>query len=57
MQEERLELSILIKEEDQTTYIYQSSHSTLRTLLEHRLEEYICMGLSIRLLALMIMAH
>ena len=31
--------------------VHQSSHSTPPTLLGHRLEDHICMGLSIRLLA------
>ena len=37
------------EEEEQTTFVYQSSHSTLPTLLVYRVEEHTCMELSIRL--------
>ena len=49
MLEGQLEVIIVKKEEQQTTSVYQSSHSTLPTLLGHRAEGHICMGLSIRL--------
>ena len=47
--EGQLEVLIVNKEEEQTTSVYQSSHSTLTTLQGHRLDERSCMGLSIRL--------
>ena len=34
---------------EQTTFVYQNNHSTLITLLGHRMDEHICMGLSLRL--------
>ena len=49
MLEGQLEVILIRKEVDQTTSVYQSSHSTLPTLLRHRLEEHTCMGLSMRL--------
>ena len=56
MLEGQLEVSIPKKEEEQTISVYQSSHSTLPTLLGHRVDEHTCMGLSIRL-QVMIMVH
>ena len=44
----QLEVCTVNKEEEQTNSVYQSSHSTLPTLLEYRLDEYTYMGLSIR---------
>ena len=32
------------EEEEQTTSVYQSSQSTLPSLLEYRMDELICMG-------------
>ena len=52
MLEGQLEVFIVNKEEEQTTSVYQSSHSTLPSLLGHRVDEHTCMGLSIRLEAL-----
>ena len=52
-----LEVTIMKKEVEQTISVYQSSHSTLSTLLEHRVDEHICMGLSIRLEMVMLIAH
>ena len=49
MLEGQLEVLIVNKEEEQTTSVYQNSHSTLPTLQGHRLDEHSCMGLSIRL--------
>ena len=49
MLEGQLEVGIIKEEEEQTTSVYQSSHSTLLTLLGYRVEEHTCMGLSIRL--------
>ena len=37
------------KEEEQTTSVYQSSHSTLPTLLGYSLTEHTCMELNMRL--------
>ena len=45
----QLEVCILKKEVEQTTSVYQNSHSTLPSLLGHRVEGHTCMGLSIRL--------
>ena len=36
------------REVEPTTSVYQSGHSTLPTLLGHRVTEHTCMGLSIR---------
>ena len=49
MLEGQLEVGILKEEEEQTTSVYQSSQSTLPTLLGHRMEGHTCMELSIRL--------
>ena len=49
MLEGQLEVCILKKEEEQTTSVYQNNHSTLATLLGHRLDEHTCMGLSMKL--------
>ena len=49
MLEGQLEVIILKKEVEQTTSVYQSSHSTLPTLLGHRMDEHTSMELSIRL--------
>ena len=49
MLEGQLEVGLIQKEEEQTTSVYQSSHSTLPTLLELRQEEHTSMELSIRL--------
>ena len=49
MLEGQLGVIILRKEEEETTSVYQSSHSTLPTLLVYRMEEHTCMGLSMRL--------
>ena len=49
MPEGQLEVITLTEEVEPTTSGYQSSHSTLTTLLGHRLEEHTCTGLSIRL--------
>ena len=57
MLEGQLEAVILKKEEEQTTFVYQSRHNTLPSLLGYRPEEeHTCMELSIRLQVL-IMAH
>ena len=47
------------KEVEQTTSVYQSTHSTLPTLLKHRrrMDEQTCMGLSIRLEQVMLITH
>ena len=45
----QLEVVILTEGVEQTTSVYQSSHSTLTALLGYRVDEHICMGLSIRL--------
>ena len=49
MLEGQLEVIIVKEEEEQTISVYQSSHSTLTTLLECRLDEHTCMEQSIRL--------
>ena len=49
MLEGQLEVIILQMEEEQTTSVYQSSHSTLPTLLGRRVQEHTCMVLSMRL--------
>ena len=49
MLEGQLGVIIVRKGVEQTTSVYQSSHSTLPTLLGYRLEEHTCMGLSMRL--------
>ena len=49
MLEGQLEVSMITEEVKLTTSAYQSSHSTLPTLLEYRVDGCICMGLSIRL--------
>ena len=41
--------------EEQTASDYQNSHSTLPTLLGHKVDEYTCTGLSMRLEQVMIM--
>ena len=56
MLEGQLEVITNKKEEEQTTSVYQSSHSTLPTLLEQRLTGLSCMGLSMRLEAIL-MVH
>ena len=49
MLEGQLEVCTLKKEEEQTTFVYQNSHSTPPTLLGYRPEEeHSCMVLSIR---------
>lgn len=47
------------KEVEQTTSVYQSTHSTLPTLLKHRrrMDEHTCMGLNIRLEQVMLITH
>ena len=40
MLEGQLELGIIKEEEEQTTSVYQSSHSTLHTLLVYRMDEH-----------------
>ena len=59
MLEGQLEVCIVNKEEEQTTSVYQNSHSTLTTLLVYRLDEYTYMELNIRLevLTQLKMAH
>ena len=59
MLEGQLEVIIVIQEVEQTTSVYQSSHSTLTTLLVYRLDEYTYMELNIRLevLTQLKMAH
>ena len=54
--EGQLEVIMSKKEEQQTTSVYQNSHSTLTTLLGCRVDERSCMGLNIRL-EVMIMVH
>ena len=49
MLEGQLEAIKIIEEVGQITSVYQSSHSTLPTLLGYRVEEHTCMGLSITL--------
>ena len=49
MLEGQLKVCILKKEVEQTISVYQSSHSTLPSLLGHSLDEHTCMELSIRL--------
>ena len=49
MLEGQLEVITLRKGVEQTTSVYQNSHSTLPTLLGYRLEEHTCMELSMRL--------
>ena len=50
MLEGQLEVIIGTKGEvERTTSVYQSSQSTLPTLLGHRVQEHTCMGLSMRL--------
>ena len=56
MLERQLGVIIIKKEVEQTTSVYQSSHSTLPSLLGHRVDEHTCMELSIRL-QVVIMAH
>ena len=56
MLEGQLEVLILKKEEEQTTSVYQSSHSTLPTLLGYSLTEHTSMELSMRLEAILL-AH
>ena len=48
MLEGQLELGMAQEEEEQTTSVYRSSHSTLPTLLGYRVDEHSCMELSIR---------
>ena len=55
--EGQLEVIMPKKAEEQTICVYQSSHSTPPTLLGHRVDEHTCMGLSIRLLQVMLIAH
>ena len=57
MLEGQLEAFIMRNEEEQTTSVYQSSHSTLPTLLGYNEEERTSMVLSIRLEVVMIIAH
>ena len=57
MLEGQLEVNMAKVEVEQTTSVYQSSHSTLPTLLGRREEEHTCMGLSIRPEEVMIIAH
>ena len=57
MLEGQLEVINTKKEEEQTISVYQSSHSTLPTLLGRRVDEHSCMELSIRLEEVMIIAH
>ena len=56
MLEGQLEVGIIKEEEEQTTSVYQSNQSILPTLLEYRVEEHTCMGLSMRL-QVMLMVH
>ena len=55
MLEGQLEVCILNKEEEQTISVYQNSHSTLPTLLVHRMHEHTCTEL--RRLEKVLMAH
>ena len=57
MLEGELEVGLVRMEVEQTTFVYQSSHSTLLTLLGCRLDEHTSMGLSMRLQVVMIMVH
>ena len=57
MLEEQVEVIIQNEVVHQTNSVYQSSHSILPTLLGLRLEEHICMGLSIGPEVLQIMDH
>ena len=57
MLEGQLEVFGMKKEEEQTTSVYQSNHSTLPTLLGRKVEEHSCMVLSIRPEVVMIIAH
>ena len=54
MLEEQLEVGIT-EEVEQTISVCQSNHSTLPTLLEHRVDEHTCMGLNIRLEQVLLM--
>ena len=56
MLEEQLEVGIT-EEVEQTISVCQSNHSTLPTLLEHRVDEHTCMGLNIRLEEVILIAH
>ena len=49
MLEGQLEVIILTEEAEQTTSVYQSSHSTLPTLLGYSLIEHTCTELNMRL--------
>ena len=57
MLEGQLEVGIARVEVEQITSVYQKTHSTPPTLLGHRLDEHSCMGLSIRLEQVMLIAH
>ena len=57
MLEGQLEAGMVRVEVEQITSVYRSSHSTLPTLLECRVDEHTCMGLSIRLEQVLLIAH
>ena len=57
MLEGQLEVGLIQKEEEQTTSVYQNSHSTLPTLLGRRVDEHTSMGLNIRLEEVLIIVH
>ena len=49
MLEGQPEVFLLNKEVEQIIFVCQNSHSTLTTLLGHRVDEHSCMELNIRL--------
>ena len=57
MLEGQLEVIGMSEEVEQTTSVCQNSHSTLPTLLGHRVDEHTCMELSIRLEQVTLIAH